>query len=144
MPGIDASVKDGSLTLTRANDERKLRAFHGLNRALLANAVLGVSEGWKKELEIVGIGYRAEKKESSVLFNLGYSHPIDFKIPDGITIEVDSKANKVTVSGIDRQRVGQVAADIRKLRAPEPYKGKGVKYVNERIRRKAGKQGAKA
>ncbi len=144
MPGIDAKVEDGNLSLIRTGDERQQRAYHGLARALLANAVTGVSEGWKKELEIVGIGYRAEKKTSSVLFNLGYSHPIDFQIPEGISIEVDSKANRVTVTGIDRQQVGQVAANIRKLRAPEPYKGKGIRYVGERIRRKAGKQGAKA
>jgi large subunit ribosomal protein L6 len=144
MPGIEADVKDGNLSLSRANDERKLRAFHGLNRALIANAVTGVSDGWKKELEIVGIGYRAEKQGDSVIFNLGYSHPIDFPIPEGISIEVDTKANRVAVSGIDRQQVGQVAADIRRLRAPEPYKGKGIRYANEHIRRKAGKQGAKA
>ena len=144
MPGIDASLKDGTLSLTRANEERRLRAFHGMNRALVANAVTGVSEGWQKQLEIVGIGYRAESKGSSVIFSLGYSHPIDFPVPDGISIEVDSKANRMTVTGIDRQQVGQVAANIRGLRAPEPYKGKGIRYVGERIRRKAGKQGAKA
>jgi large subunit ribosomal protein L6 len=144
MPGIDASLKDGSLSLTRTSEERQLRAFHGMNRALVANAVTGVSEGWQKQLEIVGIGYRAESKGSSVIFNLGYSHPIDFPVPDGISIEVDSKANRMTVTGIDRQQVGQVAANIRGLRAPEPYKGKGIRYVGERIRRKAGKQGAKA
>jgi large subunit ribosomal protein L6 len=144
MPGIDASVKDGNLNLTRDNEERRLRAFHGMNRALVANAITGVSEGWQKQLEIVGIGYRAESKGKSVIFNLGYSHPIDFPVPEGISIEVDSKANRMTVSGIDRQQVGQVAADIRRLRAPEPYKGKGIRYVGERIRRKAGKQGAKA
>lgn len=142
MPGIDAEVKDGAITLSRADEEHQTRAFHGLNRALLANATTGVSEGWKKELEIVGIGYRAEKKDTSVLFNLGYSHPIDFAIPDGIDIEVDPKANRVAVIGIDRQRVGQVAANIRSLRAPEPYKGKGIRYLGENIRTKAGKQGA--
>jgi large subunit ribosomal protein L6 len=144
MPGIDASVEDGNLSLTRVSEERQLRAFHGMNRALVANAVTGVSEGWQKKLEIVGIGYRAESKDKSVIFNLGYSHPIDFPVPEGISIEVDSKANRMTVTGIDRQQVGQVAADIRRLRAPEPYKGKGIRYVGERIRRKAGKQGAKA
>jgi large subunit ribosomal protein L6 len=144
MPGIDATLKDGNLSLTRDSEERQLRAFHGMNRALVANAVTGVSEGWQKQLEIVGIGYRAESKGESVIFNLGYSHPIDFPVPDGISIEVDSKANRMTVTGIDRQKVGQVAADIRRLRAPEPYKGKGIRYVGERIRRKAGKQGAKA
>jgi len=144
LPGIEAAVDSGALKLTRSNEERTTRAFHGLIRALLANAVTGVSEGWKKELEIIGIGYRAERKESSVLFNLGYSHPIDFTIPEGIDIQVDSKANRLTVTGIDRQLVGQVAANIRGLRAPEPYKGKGIRYAGERIRMKAGKQGAKA
>ena len=142
MPGIEAEVADGAITLTRANEERQTRAYHGLNRALLANATTGVSDGWRKELEIVGIGYRAERRANDVLFNLGYSHPIEFAVPDGIDIEVDAKANKVAVTGIDKQRVGQVAADIRSLRSPEPYKGKGIRYAGERIRTKAGKQGA--
>ncbi len=144
MPGITASVEDGTLTLERANEERQTRAYHGLNRALIANAVTGVSEGWKKELEIIGIGYRAEKKGNAVVFNLGYSHPIEYPIPEGIDIEVDGKANKLAVTGIDRQKVGQVAAEIRRLRPPEPYKGKGVRYAGEYIRIKAGKQGVKA
>jgi large subunit ribosomal protein L6 len=142
MPGIEAEVADGAITLTRANEERQTRAYHGLNRALLANATTGVSEGWRKELEIIGIGYRAERKGADVVFNLGYSHPIEFPVPDGIDIEVDPKANKVAVTGIDKQRVGQVAANIRSLRAPEPYKGKGIRYAGERIRTKDGKQGA--
>jgi len=142
MPGITAAVKEGSLVLERADEQRQTRAYHGLNRALLANAATGVSTGWSKQLEIVGIGYRAEKQAQAVVFNLGYSHPIEFAVPEGIEIEVDAKANRVTVSGIDRQKVGQVAADIRRLRPPEPYKGKGVRYVGERIRTKAGKQGA--
>ena len=144
LPGVTASVEDGILTISRANEEAQTRSFHGLVRSLLANAATGVSEGWSKELSIVGIGYRAESKGTSVLFNLGYSHPIDFAVPDGIEIEVDAKANKVKVTGFDRQQVGQTAANIRALRPPEPYKGKGIRYVNERIRIKAGKQGAKA
>ncbi len=144
LPGIDVAVDNGEVNLSRADDEGQTRSYHGLNRALLANATTGVSEGWSKELEIVGIGYRAEKKGNSVVFNLGHSHPIDFAMPEGIDIEVDSKANRVTVKGIDRQKVGQVAAEIRGLRPPEPYKGKGVRYVGERIRTKAGKQGATA
>ncbi len=143
-PGISAELgDDGRLTLSRADEEKKTRAFHGLNRALVANAVTGVSDGWRKELQIVGIGYRAAKEGNAVVFNLGYSHPIRFEEPDGITIDVDAKANKVTVQGIDRQRVGQVAANIRGLRPPEPYKGKGVRYVDERVVIKPGKQGAK-
>jgi large subunit ribosomal protein L6 len=144
LPGVDAAVDDGSVSLTRHNDEPRTRSYHGLIRALLANAAQGVSEGWSKQLEIVGIGYRAEKKGQSVVFNLGHSHPIDFAIPQGIDIDVDAKANRVTVTGIDRQQVGQIAAEIRALRPPEPYKGKGVRYVDERVRTKAGKQGATA
>ncbi len=142
MPGIDAEVKDGKINLGRVNEERQTRAFHGLNRALIANAATGVSEGWKKELDIIGIGYRAEKQAKSVVFSLGYSHTIDFPIPEGIEIEVDGKANRISVSGIDRQKVGQVAADIRSLRPPEPYKGKGIRYAGEYVKIKAGKQGA--
>jgi large subunit ribosomal protein L6 len=142
QPGVTVAIEDGQIVLTRANDEHQSRAYHGLNRALLANATTGVSEGWKKELEIVGIGYRAEKKGNAVTFILGHSHPIDYPVPEGIEIDVDSKANRVTVAGIDRQRVGQVAAEIRALRPPEPYKGKGVRYADERVRTKAGKQGA--
>ncbi len=144
LPGIDAAIENGEVNLSRANDERQTRSYHGLNRALLANATAGVSDGWSKDLEIVGIGYRAEVKEGSVVFNLGHSHPINYAIPEGIDIEVDGKANRVSVKGIDRQKVGQVAAEIRALRPPEPYKGKGVRYADERIRTKAGKQGATA
>jgi large subunit ribosomal protein L6 len=144
LPGVSAAVEDGTINVTRADDGRETRSFHGLVRALLANATTGVSEGWSKELEIVGIGYRAESQGKSVIFNLGYSHPIDFAVPDGIEIDVDVKANKVTVKGIDRQQVGQIAAEIRGLRPPEPYKGKGVRYSDERVRTKAGKQGATA
>jgi len=142
LPGVSAAVENGSINVTRADDERETRSFHGLLRALLANATAGVSKGWSKELEIVGIGYRAESQGKSVIFSLGYSHPIDFAVPDGIEIEVDAKANKITVKGIDRQKVGQIAAEIRGLRPPEPYKGKGVRYSDERVRTKAGKQGA--
>jgi large subunit ribosomal protein L6 len=141
LPGVTVAVENGEIVLTRANDERQIRAFHGLNRALLANATTGVSEGWQKELDIVGIGYRADKRGNDVVFNLGHSHPINYPIPDGIEIDVDAKTNRVTVKGIDRQRVGQVAAEIRSLRPPEPYKGKGVRYADERVRTKAGKQG---
>ncbi len=141
--GISAQVADGDFSLDRADDEQQSRAYHGLARALMANAITGVSDGWSKALDIIGIGYRAEKQGNAVVFNLGYSHPINFEIPQGIDIEVDGKANRVTVNGIDRQRVGQIAAEIRGLRPPEPYKGKGVRYADERIRTKAGKQGAK-
>ena len=144
MEGISAKVADGEFTLDRANDEKQSRAFQGLARALMANAITGVADGWSKALEIVGNGYRAEKQGNAVVFNLGYSHPIHFEIPKGIDIEVDGKANRITVIGIDRQQVGQVASEFRRLRPPEPYKGKGVRYADERIRTKAGKQGASA
>jgi large subunit ribosomal protein L6 len=144
MERITATVADGNLTVERDGDDAQTRAFHGLARALLANAVTGVSDGWSKDLDIIGIGYRAEKQGNAVVFNLGFSHPINFEIPAGIDIDVDAKANRVTVRGIDRQRVGQVAAEIRRLRPPEPYKGKGVRYADERVRTKAGKQGATA
>ncbi len=142
-PAIEAKVDAGAVLVSRSNEERQTRASHGLNRALIANAVTGVSQGWKKDLEVVGIGYRAEKKTDSVVFNLGYSHPVTYPIPQGITIDVDAKANRVTIVGIDRQQVGQVAAEIRSLRPPEPYKGKGIRYLGEHIRMKAGKQGAR-
>jgi large subunit ribosomal protein L6 len=142
LPGVTAAVEDGNLNITRADDEPQTRSFHGLVRALLANAATGVSEGWSKQLEIVGIGYKAESRGTSVVFNLGYSHPIDYAVPNGIEIDVDAKANTVTVKGIDRQQVGQIAAEIRGLRPPEPYKGKGIRYADERVRTKAGKQGA--
>jgi large subunit ribosomal protein L6 len=144
LPGVTVAVEDGTLNVTRADDEPQTRSFHGLVRALLANATTGVSEGWAKQLEIVGIGYRAESKGKNVIFNVGFSHPIDFEVPDGIEIDVDAKANLVTVKGIDRQQVGQIAAEIRGLRPPEPYKGKGIRYADERVRTKAGKQGATA
>jgi large subunit ribosomal protein L6 len=136
------AVEDAQINITRSDDEPQTRSFHGLARALLANAATGVSEGWSKKLDIIGIGYRAESKGSSVLLNLGYSHQIDYAVPEGIQIDVDSKANRLTVTGIDRQKVGQVAAEIRALRPPEPYKGKGIRYADERVRTKAGKQGA--
>lgn len=142
MEGISGEVADGNLTLGRTDDENRTRAFHGLARSLVFNAVTGVSTGWSKSLDIIGIGYRAEVQGSAVVFNLGYSHPINYDIPKGISIDVDGKANRVTVHGIDRQQVGQVAAEIRQLRPPEPYKGKGVRYADERVRTKAGKQGA--
>jgi large subunit ribosomal protein L6 len=142
--GISSELADGTLTMGRENEERETRAFHGLARALVFNAVTGVSTGWSKSLDIIGIGYRAEVQGNAVVFNLGYSHPINYDIPKGISIDVDGKANRVTVNGIDRQQVGQVAAEIRRLRPPEPYKGKGVRYADERVRTKAGKQGATA
>ena len=138
--GITVDVQADSINLTRVSDEAQYRAFHGLTRALINNAVLGVTTGWKKELDIVGVGYKAAMEGSSLRLDLGYSHPINYNAPEGITIAVE-KNTHLTVTGIDRQLVGQVAADIRKFRKPEPYKGKGVQYTGEVIRRKAGKTG---
>jgi large subunit ribosomal protein L6 len=140
--GISLETKDGQLHLNRSSD--KFAAYHGLTRALVFNAVQGVTKGWTKELDIVGIGYRAELKgKSMVVFTLGYSHPIEFPLPTGIEVAIDPKQTHLTITGIDRQKVGQVAADMRSLRKPDPYKNKGVRYSNERLKKKAGKTGAK-
>jgi large subunit ribosomal protein L6 len=140
--GITLETKDGLLNVIRENDSQA--AFHGLTRALVANAVEGVTTGWKKELDIVGIGYRAELKgKGTVVFTLGYSHPIEFPLPSGIEVVIDPKQTHLTVSGIDRQKVGQVSADMRSLRKPDPYKNKGVRYSDEKLKKKVGKTGAK-
>ncbi len=143
VTGIGVKVENNVVQFTRDNEENRTRAFHGLMRALVANNVKGVSEGFKKELDIVGVGYRAEVKGKEVVFQLGYSHPVKFPIPQGIDIAVDGKTGHITVTGIDRQKVGQTAAEIRSLREPDPYKGKGIKYSDEVIRRKAGKAAGK-
>jgi len=134
---IDVAQEDGSLVFTPKDESKQARAAHGLMRALAANLVRGVSEGFTRELEINGVGYRAEVKGDTVTFQLGYSHPIDFKLPAGITAKVEK--NMLTLSGIDKAMLGQTAAKIRDLRPPEPYKGKGVKYKEETILRKVGK-----
>ncbi|HTZ95505.1 MAG TPA: 50S ribosomal protein L6 [Terriglobales bacterium] len=140
--GIKVQQQDGHLVATRDNDSQA--ALHGLARALVNNAVEGVTKGWTRELEIVGIGYRAELKgKSIVVFNLGYSHPIEYPLPTGIEVTVDPKQTKLSVTGIDRQKVGQVAAEMRGLRPPDPYKNKGVRYAGERLKKKVGKTGAK-
>jgi large subunit ribosomal protein L6 len=141
LSSVDVEITDEEIRVTRRTEEREHRAQHGLMRALLANAVIGASTGFTRELEINGVGYRAEVQGKQVNFSLGYSHPILFPIPDGIEIEID-KNNKISVRGASKQQVGQVAAEIRALRKPEPYKGKGIKYVDEVIRRKVGKAGA--
>ena len=136
-----AKAEDGSVEVKRPNDERESRSLHGLTRTLIANMVTGVTEGYEKKLEIVGVGYRVLSKGPTQLeFQLGYSHPITFNAPDGITFTVEGPT-KLGVQGIDKQLVGEVAANIRKLRKPEPYKGKGVRYAGEQIRRKVGKAG---
>ena len=139
-PGISASLEDGTLTFSRRDESKKTRSLHGLCRALVANAVHGVSKGFSKNLEIHGVGYRAEVAGKTVKFNLGYTHPIDFPIPEGIQVAIDR--NKITVTGHDRQQVGQVAAEMRALRPPDVYKLKGVRYADEQLRKKAGKTGA--
>jgi large subunit ribosomal protein L6 len=135
---MTVALEEGVLSVSRPSDERHHRSLHGLTRTLLSNMVVGVSEGFHKNLEIVGVGYRAELKGSDIQLALGFSHPVFVKAPDGITFEVPAPT-KITVRGIDKQRVGQVAAEIRKWRKPEPYKGKGVRYEGEHVRRKLGK-----
>ena len=132
--------EDGSIEVTRPDDERDSRSLHGLTRTLVANMVIGVTEGYEKKLEIVGVGYRVQAKGTDLEFALGFSHPVLVKAPEGITFAVESPT-KFSVSGIDKQQVGEVAANIRKLRKPDPYKGKGVRYAGEQVRRKVGKAG---
>ena len=142
-PGIVFAQEDGSVVASLEREDPELGKFHGLARSLVANAVAGVTDGFKKELDIVGVGYRAEVKGKEVVFALGYSHPVRFPIPEGIDIAVEPKTNHITITGIDKQKVGQTAAEIRALREPDPYKGKGIKYSDEVIRRKAGKAAGK-
>jgi large subunit ribosomal protein L6 len=140
-PGISFELSGGELACRRASDERQQRAFHGLARALAQNAIKGVTEGFSRDLDIVGVGYKAQVEGNKVVFSLGYSHPVEYRIPEGIRVSVD-KQTRVTVSGIDRQKVGQVAAEIRRLRRPDPYKQKGIRFVGEVLKKKAGKAGA--
>ena len=141
LDGIPVEIEDGTVRVSRDGDSREQRSRHGLIRALLANAVNGAAAGFTKKLEIHGVGYRAEVKGREIHFALGFSHPVIYAIPEGIEVEID-KQNRITVSGARRQQVGQVAAEIRALRKPEPYKGKGIRYAGEQIRRKVGKAGA--
>ena len=140
-PGVSVALEDGQIVAS-VSEAREQRKFHGLGRTLVANAVQGVSEGFKRELDIVGVGYRAEVKGRDVHFALGYSHPVVFPLPQGIDVAIE-KQTHVTVTGIDRQLVGQVAADIHAMRKPDPYKQKGVRYTGEVLKKKAGKTGAK-
>ena len=139
--GITAEMEGQQLLVRRADGSKRDRALHGLIRSLLANAVHGVNKGFSKDLEIHGVGYRAEKAGKGVKFTLGYSHPVEFSVPEGIEVKIE-KNTKLTVSGFDRQQVGQVAADIRALRPPDAYKLKGIRYAGEQLRKKAGKTGA--
>ena len=138
---VGIEMKDGQVNISRSSNERNIRAMHGTARALINNMVVGVSTGFTKTLQIEGVGYRAEKKGKDLVLSLGFSHPVPIEPPLGIEFSVDEKAKTFTVSGYDKEMVGQVTANIRKLRPPEPYKGKGLLYVGERIRRKAGKAG---
>lgn len=139
MPGITVKQDGDQLLVARVNDEPKIRAKHGLMRSLLSNMVIGVSQGFSKKLEINGVGYRVAMQGANLKLNLGFSHDVIYNIPTGITASIEQ--NTITISGIDKQQVGQVAAEIRALKKPEPYKGKGIKYVGERIIRKSGKSG---
>ncbi len=142
VPGIDVSVEAAAVVVTRQNDQKQTKAFHGMIRALVANMVTGVSTGFKKDLEIVGVGYRAQMQGKKLILNLGYSNPVEYEAPEGIELALDGPT-KLSVKGIDKQVVGQVSAVIRGFRPPEPYQGKGIRYAGEHIIRKAGKTGAK-
>src|SRR4030095_3941936 len=141
-PGITFEQKDKQVLAIRKDDSGPQRAFHGLARALVANAVKGVTDGFTRELEIVGVGYRCEAKKTSIVFSLGFSHPIEYPLPPGISATVDKQTHLV-LTGVDRQLLGQVAANIRLLKKPDPYKQKGIRYTNERLKKKAGKDGGK-
>lgn len=140
--GIEVQVEDNQVLITRASDEKEHRALHGLTRALLANMVEGVTKGFEKRLDLVGVGYRAQVQGRKLVLSVGYSHPVEVDPPQGIEIEVPAPT-KIVVKGIDKQQVGEMAARIRAIRRPEPYKGKGIKYENEVVRRKAGKAGGR-
>ena len=143
QPGLTVTIDERGVLVSRSDDSRDQRAKQGLVRSLVTNMLLGVSQGWTRTLEMTGVGYRADVKKQEVNLQLGYSHPIVYTLPEGITAKVDNQ-NTITISGIDLQLVGEVAAGIRKLRPPEPYKGKGIRYSDEQVRRKAGKAGAAA
>ena len=139
---MDIKLEDGQIVVTRPNDLKKMKSLHGLTRTLINNMVIGVTEGYNKVLEINGVGYRAQKQGNKLVLSLGYSHPVEMVDPEGVTTTLEGQ-NKITVSGIDKEKVGQYAAEIREKRRPEPYKGKGIKYADEVIRRKVGKTGKK-
>jgi len=140
-PAMKFNLEDGVLTVLRPSDEPKIRAIHGLTRALVNNMVVGVNDGFEKTLQIEGVGYRPELEGETLILHLGFSHPVHIPPPQGITFEVDTRARLVKVQGIDKELVGRISADIRKIRPPEPYKGKGIRYFGEYVRRKAGKAG---
>ena len=139
---MEIKMEDGHVIVTRPNDLKKMKSLHGLTRTLINNMVVGVTDGYSKVLEVNGVGYRAQKQGNKLILSLGYSHPVEMVDPEGVTTTLDGQ-NKITVSGIDKEKVGQYAAEIRDKRRPEPYKGKGIKYADETIRRKVGKTGKK-
>jgi large subunit ribosomal protein L6 len=141
-PEMTVEINDGQVVVTRPEDSKPVRALHGLTRALIANMVGGVTDGYRRVLEIVGVGYKAEKKGEALVLTVGYSHPVRYPEPSGIKLSTTSPT-VIVVEGIDKQKVGQVAAELRAVRPPEPYKGKGIRYQGEQVRRKAGKTGAK-
>lgn len=141
---IKVAVESGKVNVTRSSDERMSRSFHGLTRTLINNMIIGVSQGYSKKLSIVGVGFKVDMKGKDLLLQLGFSHPVDIPAPPGIQFEADAKNNVITIKGIDKEKVGQVSANIRKIKPPEPYKGKGIMYIGERIIRKAGKAAASA
>ena len=140
-PDIDLSFKDGEISVTRPSDAREMRSLHGTTRSLIQNMVIGVTDGFQKELQLVGVGYRANMQGKTLVLNVGYSHSVEVEPPPGINFEVGDRSQQIFISGIDKQKVGQITADIRKVRPPEPYKGKGIRYKDEYVRRKAGKAG---
>jgi len=140
-PSIQISLENGEVVVQRSTDQATHRALHGTTRALIANMVTGVSSGFEKVLEIDGVGYRAEMSGVNLILHVGYSHPVTIEPPEGISFEVDTKTRQVKIRGFNKEQIGQVASDIRKIRPPEPYKGKGIHYLGEKIRRKAGKSG---
>ncbi len=141
--GTSVSLKDNKVIVERADDIKKTRALHGLARSIISNMVEGVSKGYQKVLDITGVGYRAQVQGNRVIFSLGYSHPVEFQLPEGIKAAVDAKQVQITLTGIDKQKLGQIAADMRLLRKPDVYKGKGVRYSGERLKLKVGKTGKK-
>ncbi len=145
LPLVEVTLEEGNILVNRKKDDKESRAVHGLTRALINNMVIGVSKGFEKRLQIIGVGYRAQASGSKITLHLGYSHPIEYTAPEGVNIEMDKKEkNVVIVSGINKQAVGEAAANIRKFRPPEPYKGKGIRYSDEYVHRKAGKAAAKS
>ncbi len=143
QPSMSVDIDDGTVTVSRENDERQVRALHGLTRSLINNMVIGVTDGYSKELTAVGVGYRAALKGNTLELQVGFSHPVSIEAPEGIAFDVP-EPTKIIVAGIDNQMVGQIAANVRAVRPPEPYKGKGIRYVDEYVRRKAGKAGVTA